>query len=213
MDVRIVTISREAKIRIYKMVGNIHLDPRLRSGPIIDVGLVQSLGSRNSVLRAPCSVLRAETRNPLTLCPSRLTRSRHTLCAPSSGLISGFQRRQPAQPHFSSGLHFPLFVTVGHLHSANTTGQSVTAAQHHRSASAMAHKAGMFVVPQTIGHVLCPKCGILMTTNAANMCVKCLASEVDITDGLQKHVSIIFCPDCKRYLQPPKCWIKAERES
>ncbi|GAB4858875.1 hypothetical protein Ancab_010352 [Ancistrocladus abbreviatus] len=51
----------------------------------------------------------------------------------------------------------------------------------------MAHEAGMFVVPQTIGHVLCPKCGILMTTNAANMCVKCLASEVDITDGLQKH--------------------------
>ncbi|GAB4849601.1 hypothetical protein Ancab_004396 [Ancistrocladus abbreviatus] len=77
----------------------------------------------------------------------------------------------------------------------------------------MAHEAGMFVVPQTIGHVLCPKCGILMTPNAANMCVKCLASEVDITDGLQKHVSIIFCPECKRYLQPPKCWIKAERES
>ncbi|GAB4859421.1 hypothetical protein Ancab_010887 [Ancistrocladus abbreviatus] len=83
------------------------------------------------------------------------------------------------------------------LVGANTTGQSVTAAQHHRSssaaaqhhrsASAMAHEAGMFVVPQTIGHVLCPKCGILMTTNAANMCVKCLASEVDITGGLQKH--------------------------
>ncbi|GAB4858880.1 hypothetical protein Ancab_010357 [Ancistrocladus abbreviatus] len=51
----------------------------------------------------------------------------------------------------------------------------------------MAHEAAMFVVPQTIGHVLCPKCGILMTTNAANMCVKCLASKVDITDGLQKH--------------------------
>ncbi|GAB4831999.1 hypothetical protein Ancab_006016 [Ancistrocladus abbreviatus] len=161
------------------------------------------------------AVLRAQTRNPLILCPSRLTRSRHPLCAPSSGLISGSQSRQhcpiplPLRPSL-----LPFFsLSATYIQPTPTDGQSVTAAQHHRSASAMAHEAGMFVVPQKIGHVLCPKCGILMTTNAANMCMKCLASEVDITDGLQKHVSIIFCPECKRYLQPPKCWIKAERES
>ncbi|GMH12322.1 hypothetical protein Nepgr_014163 [Nepenthes gracilis] len=77
----------------------------------------------------------------------------------------------------------------------------------------MFQEAGMFVVPQTIGSVLCCKCGIPMSPNAANMCIKCLRSEVDITEDLQKHVNIVFCPECKRYLQPPKSWIKAQRES
>lgn len=74
-------------------------------------------------------------------------------------------------------------------------------------------EAGMFVVQQTIGSVLCCNCGIPMTPNAANMCVKCLRSEVDITEGLQKHVIIIHCPECDAYLQPPRTWIKAQLES
>ncbi|PWA39680.1 NMD3-like protein [Artemisia annua] len=77
----------------------------------------------------------------------------------------------------------------------------------------MAGQAGMFNVHQTIGHVLCCKCGIPMQPNAANMCVKCLRSEIDITEGLQKHVIIIHCPECDCYLQPPKTWIKAQLES
>lgn len=77
----------------------------------------------------------------------------------------------------------------------------------------MAEEAGMFVVNQTIGSVLCCKCGIPMAPNAANMCVKCLRSEVDITEGLQKHVIIIHCPECDTYLQPPRTWIKAQLES
>nr|DAD24056.1 TPA_asm: hypothetical protein HUJ06_025519 [Nelumbo nucifera] len=64
-----------------------------------------------------------------------------------------------------------------------------------------------------MGSVLCCKCGIPMTPNAANMCVKCLRSEVDITEGLQKHVIIMHCPECDSYLQPPKTWIKAQLES
>lgn len=52
-----------------------------------------------------------------------------------------------------------------------------------------------------------------MQPNAANMCIKCLRSHVDITEGLQKHVTIIHCPECGTYLQPPKTWIKAELES
>lgn len=71
----------------------------------------------------------------------------------------------------------------------------------------------MFVVHQTIGSVLCCKCGIPMQPNAANMCVKCLRSEVDITEGLLKHVTVLFCPDCETYLQPPKTRIKAQLES
>ncbi|KAL0353744.1 UNVERIFIED_CONTAM: Nuclear/nucleolar GTPase 2 [Sesamum angustifolium] len=78
---------------------------------------------------------------------------------------------------------------------------------------AMAQDTGMFTVPQTIGSVLCCKCGILMQPNAANMCAKCLRSEVDITEGLKKHVIIIHCPECDTYLQPPRTWIKAQLES
>ncbi|KAJ0457731.1 putative ribosomal export protein Nmd3 [Helianthus annuus] len=77
----------------------------------------------------------------------------------------------------------------------------------------MAGEAGMFTVQQTVGSVLCCKCGILMPPNAANMCVKCLRSEVDITEGLQKHVIIIHCPECDCYLQPPRTWLKAQLES
>ncbi|KAF2290505.1 hypothetical protein GH714_014162 [Hevea brasiliensis] len=77
----------------------------------------------------------------------------------------------------------------------------------------MAEAAGMFVIRQTIGSVLCCKCGIPMQPNAANMCVKCLRSEVDITEGLQKHVIIRHCPECDSYLHPPSTWIKAQLES
>ena len=45
------------------------------------------------------------------------------------------------------------------------------------------------------------------------MCVNCLRSQVDITAGLQKQVSILWCKECERYLQPPKHWVRAELES
>ncbi|KAK3030281.1 hypothetical protein RJ639_039864 [Escallonia herrerae] len=78
---------------------------------------------------------------------------------------------------------------------------------------AMAEEAGMFVVHQTIGTVLCCKCGIPMQPSAANMCVNCLRSEVDITQGLRKQVIIVHCPECDSYLMPPKTWIKCRLES
>ncbi|KAE8077773.1 hypothetical protein FH972_016303 [Carpinus fangiana] len=49
----------------------------------------------------------------------------------------------------------------------------------------MAEEAGMFMVTQTIGSVLCCKCGIPMAPNSANICVKCLRSEVDITEATE----------------------------
>ncbi|XP_065868596.1 uncharacterized protein [Euphorbia lathyris] len=76
-----------------------------------------------------------------------------------------------------------------------------------------AEEAGMFVVRQTVGSVLCCKCGIPMQPNSANMCVKCLRSEVDITEGLKKHMIIRHCPECDTYLQPPNTWIRAQLES
>ncbi|RHN68089.1 hypothetical protein MtrunA17_Chr3g0109991 [Medicago truncatula] len=77
----------------------------------------------------------------------------------------------------------------------------------------MAQEAGMFKVHQTIGSVLCCKCGIRMQPNAANMCVKCLRSEVDITEGLLKRLVLVHCPECESYLQPPRTWVKLQLES
>jgi nonsense-mediated mRNA decay protein 3 len=77
----------------------------------------------------------------------------------------------------------------------------------------MAQDAGMFTVHQTIGSVLCCKCGIRMQPNAANMCVKCLRSEVDITEGLLKRLVLVHCPECESYLQPPRTWVKLQLES
>ncbi len=45
------------------------------------------------------------------------------------------------------------------------------------------------------------------------MCVNCIRSQVDITEGIQKQVTILWCKECGRYLQPPKHWLRAELES
>ncbi|VFQ66065.1 unnamed protein product [Cuscuta campestris] len=66
---------------------------------------------------------------------------------------------------------------------------------------------------QTNGDVPCCKCGVPIQPNDFNMCARCLRSEVDITEGLQKHVTLTYCPDCESYLQPPGFWIKAQPES
>ncbi|KAL9268569.1 60S ribosomal export protein NMD3-like protein [Drosera capensis] len=63
------------------------------------------------------------------------------------------------------------------------------------------------------GNVLCCECGTSIPPNAANMCAKCFSSRVNITEGLQKRVTVVFCPECRRYLQPLKTWIRAEWES
>eukprot|EP00246_Nothoceros_aenigmaticus_P003517 TRINITY_DN14689_c0_g1_i1.p1 TRINITY_DN14689_c0_g1~~TRINITY_DN14689_c0_g1_i1.p1 ORF type:complete len:484 (+),score=87.19 TRINITY_DN14689_c0_g1_i1:114-1565(+) len=63
------------------------------------------------------------------------------------------------------------------------------------------------------GLVLCCMCGTAMAPNVANMCLACLRSQVDITEGLQKNVTVLYCPECQRYLQPPRAWVKAELES
>lgn len=64
-----------------------------------------------------------------------------------------------------------------------------------------------------IPQVSCCVCGILVESNPSNMCPTCLRSNVDITDGIQKEYIIQYCPDCGRYLQPPKYWLRAELES
>ncbi|GIL64428.1 hypothetical protein Vafri_18352 [Volvox africanus] len=65
----------------------------------------------------------------------------------------------------------------------------------------------------TQGYVLCCLCGTSILPNPSNMCVNCIRSQVDITEGIQKQVTILWCKECGRYLQPPKHWVSAELES
>ena len=62
-------------------------------------------------------------------------------------------------------------------------------------------------------NVLCCLCGVVTPANPANMCLNCIKSQVDITDGITKSETIFFCRECERYLQPPKYWIKCDMES
>uniref|UniRef100_A0A383VQ78 60S ribosomal export protein NMD3 n=1 Tax=Tetradesmus obliquus TaxID=3088 RepID=A0A383VQ78_TETOB len=73
--------------------------------------------------------------------------------------------------------------------------------------------AAVFHPQQTQGYVLCCLCGTNIMPNPANMCVNCIRSQVDITEGIQKQVTILWCKECGRYLQPPKHWVRAEPES
>lgn len=45
------------------------------------------------------------------------------------------------------------------------------------------------------------------------MCVNCIRTQVDITEGIQKQVTVMWCKMCERYLQPPKHWLQAQPES
>ncbi|KAK2560301.1 60S ribosomal export protein NMD3 [Acropora cervicornis] len=60
---------------------------------------------------------------------------------------------------------------------------------------------------------LCCQCGVLTTPNPSNMCVGCLRSQVDITEGIPKQSNLCFCKACERYLQPPSQWITCALES
>ncbi|MEW5320368.1 MAG: hypothetical protein WDW38_011444 [Sanguina aurantia] len=70
-----------------------------------------------------------------------------------------------------------------------------------------------FLSQATQGFVLCCLCGTSIHANPSNMCVNCIRSQVDITEGIQKSVTIFWCKECGRYLQPPKHWVRAELES
>uniref|UniRef100_A0A0C9R142 60S ribosomal export protein NMD3 n=1 Tax=Fopius arisanus TaxID=64838 RepID=A0A0C9R142_9HYME len=61
--------------------------------------------------------------------------------------------------------------------------------------------------------VLCCRCGTVIEPNPSNMCVACLRTEVDITEGIPKQATVHFCRGCERYLQPPNEWISAALES
>uniref|UniRef100_A0A3Q2UT68 60S ribosomal export protein NMD3 n=2 Tax=Haplochromini TaxID=319058 RepID=A0A3Q2UT68_HAPBU len=63
------------------------------------------------------------------------------------------------------------------------------------------------------GNILCCTCGVPIAPNPANMCVACLRTQVDISEGIPKQVTVHFCKQCERYLQPPATWVQCALES
>ncbi len=47
---------------------------------------------------------------------------------------------------------------------------------------------------------LCCQCGVQIEPNPANMCVACLRTQVDITEGIPKTGTLYFCKGCERYI-------------
>lgn len=45
------------------------------------------------------------------------------------------------------------------------------------------------------------------------MCLSCIRSQVDISEGIPKQIAIQFCRNCERYLQPPAQWLHCALES
>ena len=59
--------------------------------------------------------------------------------------------------------------------------------------------------------ILCCLCGTRIQSNPANMCLHCLKSQVDITAGVTKQLTVFYCRNCQRYQRPP--WVHLDLES
>lgn len=60
--------------------------------------------------------------------------------------------------------------------------------------------------------VLCCECGTPTQTNPTNMCIDCLRSKVDITEGIARQVAQNHCRGCNRF-ERSGGWVACEPES
>ena len=65
--------------------------------------------------------------------------------------------------------------------------------------------------PSSLPTILCCLCGTRIQSNPANMCLNCLKSQVDITAGITKQLTVFYCRNCQRYQRPP--WVQLDLES
>ncbi len=68
-------------------------------------------------------------------------------------------------------------------------------------------------VQTQIQRILCASCGVATEPNSANLCLTCIQSQMDISQGIPKQCTIHYCKGCERYLQPPTNWVRCELES
>lgn len=57
----------------------------------------------------------------------------------------------------------------------------------------------------------CCVCGVATEINPSRMCINCIRSEVDITEGISRQAIISFCRQCERFQKPP--WVSCQLES
>ncbi|MFH4979643.1 hypothetical protein AB6A40_006352 [Gnathostoma spinigerum] len=69
------------------------------------------------------------------------------------------------------------------------------------------------VKEESIGCIACCDCGAPIAPNPTNMCITCVRSRVDITEGIPRQGHLIMCKFCSRFLVPPNAWVRAELES
>jgi nonsense-mediated mRNA decay protein 3 len=62
-------------------------------------------------------------------------------------------------------------------------------------------------------NILCCMCGIPFkpSETGTRICLRCLTTQSDVTEGITKQGIVNFCRMCKRYMRPP--WVYCERES
>ncbi|KAJ6840710.1 uncharacterized protein M6B38_118275 [Iris pallida] len=73
--------------------------------------------------------------------------------------------------------------------------------------------SGMFLPIHTQGTIPCPTCSTPILPSSANQCPRCLSARADLTSPLPRHLSLLYCPECVSYLQPPKTYLRADPES
>lgn len=60
--------------------------------------------------------------------------------------------------------------------------------------------------PMTTPTVLCHNCGAPMDGALGTICGECIRLTQDISQGVPREASLVFCRDCDRWLLPPASW-------
>jgi nonsense-mediated mRNA decay protein 3 len=71
--------------------------------------------------------------------------------------------------------------------------------------------AGGGPAPVLMPKMLCCQCGAAIDHNPTSMCAQCLATRVDVTEGITTQLVVHRCRGCERWLKPG--WVVAELES
>ncbi|KAI0131833.1 NMD3 family-domain-containing protein [Xylariales sp. AK1849] len=86
--------------------------------------------------------------------------------------------------------------------------------------SSMDIDAPVSIAPQTDisrtgATIFCCECGAPIdgTTSTNALCYDCVKLKIDISQGIQREATLLFCRDCDRWLLPPTTWATAELES
>ncbi|KAJ1609054.1 NMD3p-like protein [Cryptosporidium canis] len=70
---------------------------------------------------------------------------------------------------------------------------------------------GVYSTVERPQYMNCCVCGVVSEINPSRMCINCIRSEVDITEGISRQVVLPFCRQCERFQKPP--WVSCQLES